>query len=62
MRVAIRIQSHSDMYLAALHGSHPILTPYRCDAGSFRDEQSAADALRSVRSLGYTATLEDVAW
>ena len=62
MRVAIRLQSYPGMYLAALHGSHPILTPYRCDAGSFRDEQSAADALRSMRSLGYTATLEDVAW
>jgi hypothetical protein len=62
MRVAVRIESRPGMYLAALQGSHPVLTPYRCDACSFRDDISAEFALSELRRLGYAPRPEDVAW
>lgn len=62
MRFAVRIQSRPGLYLAALYGSNPTLTPYRCDAGSFRTQSEAMDAIHTLHSLGYVATLEEVAW
>ena len=62
MRVAVRIESRQGMYLAALQGSHPVFTPYRCDACSFRDDISAGNTLSELRRLGYAPKLENVTW
>jgi len=62
MRAAIVIHGSRPMYLAAVYSSSAILTPFRSDACSYRDRMAAEDALAKLRRLGYTPTLEDVAW
>ena len=62
MRFAIRIQSRPGLYLAALYGTNPILTPYRCDACSYRTQSDAMDVIHTLHSLGYIAATEEVAW
>ena len=62
MRFLIRTQGQSGLYLAALYGVKAILTPYRCDACSYRSLADVTKVVHTLHSLGYTTQTEEVAW
>jgi len=60
--VILKVQGQPSMYLAALYSDAPMLTPYRCDACSFRSFQDATGAIHRLLKLGYDTAVEEVDW